>query len=93
LFSLYQKYVPINDYEDLRPYIERHKDGEPNILFPGKPKFYATTSGTTKEPKWIPVTERYYRQVYRIMNQVWFYCWLRVKPRVRQEPFHCRQGR
>ena len=82
MFSRYQQYVPINDYEDLRPYIERHKTGEPNILFPGKPKFYATTSGSTKEPKWIPVTEQYYRQVYKTMNQVWFYCWLRVKPRV-----------
>jgi len=81
MFALYQQYVPVNDYEDLRPYIERHKNGEPDILFPGKPKFYATTSGTTREPKWIPVTERYYRQVYRIMNQIWFYCWIRTKPR------------
>ena len=80
LFSLYQQNVKINDYEDLRPYIERHKKGEPGILFPGKPKFYATTSGTTKEPKWIPVTERYYRQVYKIMSQIWYYCWIKIKP-------------
>jgi hypothetical protein len=82
MFSLYQKNVPINDYENLRPYIERHKHGEPDILFPGKPKFYATTSGTTKEPKWIPVTDKYYRQVYKTMSQIWYYSFMKIKPRV-----------
>ena len=82
LFNLYRKNVRINDYEDLRPYIERHKNGEPDILFPGKPKFYATTSGTTKEPKWIPVTDRYYEDVYKKMNQGWFYTLIKNKPEV-----------
>ena len=82
LFKLYQENVPINDYEDLRPYIERHKNGEANILFPGKPKFYATTSGTTKEPKWIPVTEQYYQEVYKKMNQGWFYTMIMNRPKV-----------
>ena len=82
MFSLYRELVPINDYENLCSYIERHKNGEPDILVPGKPKFYATTSGTTKEPKWIPVTEQYYRQVYRTMSQVWYYSWMKIKPRV-----------
>ena len=82
LFSLYQKNVPVNDYEDLRPYVERHKNGETDILFPGKPKLYATTSGTTKEPKWIPVTEKYYKEVYKKMNQVWFYTLIKNKPKV-----------
>ena len=82
LFRRYRENVSINDYEDLRPYIERHKNGEKDILFPGKPKLYATTSGTTKEPKWIPVTEQYYRDVYKQMNQGWFYTLLKNKPKV-----------
>jgi len=82
LFSLYQKNVKINDYEDLRPYVERHKNGEADILFPGKPKLYATTSGTTKEPKWIPITEQYYQDVYKKMNQIWFYTLIMSKPKV-----------
>ena len=82
LFSLYRKNVAINEYEDLRPYIERHKNGEADILFPGKPKMYGTTSGTTKEPKWIPVTDEYYGEVYKKMNQMWFYTLLKNKPRV-----------
>ncbi|MBO5400423.1 MAG: GH3 auxin-responsive promoter family protein, partial [Spirochaetaceae bacterium] len=35
LVELWQKYQPVSDYEDLRPSIERHKNGEENILFPG----------------------------------------------------------
>jgi len=86
LFELYRKKVPINDYENFRPYIERHKNGEQDILFPGKPKFYATTSGTTKEPKWIPVTEQYYQEVYKKMNQGWFYTLIMNKPKVFHGP-------
>jgi hypothetical protein len=86
LFEKYRKNVPVNDYEDFRPYIERHKSGESDILFPGKPKFYATTSGTTKEPKWIPVTERYYQDVYKTMNKGWFYTLIMNKPNVFHGP-------
>ncbi|MDR0878497.1 MAG: GH3 auxin-responsive promoter family protein [Treponema sp.] len=86
-FSLYQKYVPVNEYEDLRPYVERHKSGGSNILFPGKPKLYATTSGTTREPKWIPVTERYYQEVYKKMNALWLATLVLAKPRAFYGPF------
>ena len=49
LFRLYSQYVPVNDsFETLRPYVERHKNGERDILFPGKPDMYATTSGDRK---------------------------------------------
>ena len=71
LFKLYQQNVKDNDYEDLRPYINRHTHGESDILFPGKPKMYATTSGTTAEPKWIPITHKYFSDVYGKMNKLW----------------------
>jgi len=86
LFELYRKNVQINDYEHLRPYIDRHKNGEADILFPGKPKMYATTSGTTKEPKWIPLTNQYYEEVYKKMNQGWFYTLIMNKPKVFHGP-------
>ncbi|MDR1058155.1 MAG: GH3 auxin-responsive promoter family protein [Treponema sp.] len=82
LFARYRNYAPINDYEDFRPYVERHKSGESDVLFPGKPKMYATTSGTTKDPKWIPITETYYQEVYKKMNQIWFYTLIMNKPQV-----------
>jgi hypothetical protein len=81
LFKSFQKQVPVNDYEGLRPYVERHKNGEAGVLFPGKPKMYATTSGTTKEPKWIPITEQYYQEVYKKSNQLWFYTMIMNKPK------------
>jgi len=48
--------VPVRDYEDLKPYVERVKKGEENILWPGKPVYFAKTSGTTSGAKYIPIT-------------------------------------
>jgi len=48
--------VPIRDYEDLKPYVELVKKGEENVLWPGKPLYFAKTSGTTSGAKYIPIT-------------------------------------
>ncbi len=82
LYSLYQKYVPAQDYESLRPYVERHKNGEADVLFPGKPIMYATTSGTTKEPKWVPITKVYLDSVYGKMTKVWLFNFIKNRPKV-----------
>ena len=49
--------VPIRDYEALKPYFERVKAGEPDILWPGRPLYLAKTSGTTSGAKYIPITQ------------------------------------
>lgn len=49
--------VPIRDYEDLKPYIERVVNGETDILWTGKPKYFAKTSGTTSGVKYIPISK------------------------------------
>lgn len=82
LYARWQKNVPPQDYEDLRPFVERHKNGEANVLFPGKPMMYATTSGTTKEPKWIPITNEYYSNVYSKMTHLWLYSFMMHRPKV-----------
>ena len=51
------KQVPIRDYEDLRPYIDKIIAGGANILWPGKPIYFAKTSGTTSGVKYIPITK------------------------------------
>lgn len=79
LLALFRFFVPVNDYEMLRPYVERHKNGEEDVLFPGSPKMYATTSGTTDKPKWIPMTRKYLKDVYGKMSNVWM--WNFVKHR------------
>ena len=48
--------VPIRDYEDLKPYINRVLQGEEDILWPGKPIYFAKTSGTTSGLKYIPIS-------------------------------------
>ncbi|VAW17609.1 putative auxin-regulated protein [hydrothermal vent metagenome] len=51
------KNVPIRDYEDLKSYVEKMVAGEKNILWPGKPLYFAKTSGTTSGAKYIPITK------------------------------------
>ncbi len=51
------KRVPIRDYEDLKPYVDRVVDGEENVLWKGKPLYFAKTSGTTSGAKYIPLTK------------------------------------
>ncbi|MBI5916814.1 MAG: GH3 auxin-responsive promoter family protein [Bacteroidetes bacterium] len=48
--------VPLRDYEALRPWVERIKQGERDVLWPGRPKYFAKTSGTTSGVKYIPLT-------------------------------------
>lgn len=49
--------VPIRDYELLKNYIERVVAGEENVLWKGKPIYFAKTSGTTSGTKYIPITK------------------------------------
>jgi hypothetical protein len=51
------KRVPIRDYEDLKPYVEKVVAGESDILWKGKPIYFAKTSGTTSGSKYIPITK------------------------------------
>jgi hypothetical protein len=49
--------VPIRDYEQLKPYIECMKAGESDVLWKGKPVYFAKTSGTTSGVKYIPISK------------------------------------
>jgi hypothetical protein len=49
--------VPIRDYEALRPYVDQIIAGNKDVLWPGKPKYFAKTSGTTSGVKYIPLTK------------------------------------
>lgn len=48
--------VPVRDYEGLKPYVDLVVNGEENILWTGKPLYFAKTSGTTSGAKYIPLT-------------------------------------
>lgn len=53
----YKKYVPVRDYEGLKPYVEKIIAGDENVLWPGKPLYFAKTSGTTSGAKYIPISK------------------------------------
>jgi GH3 auxin-responsive promoter len=57
----FKRRVPACGYEDLEPYIERLKRGEGNQLTAEEPFMFATTSGTTARPKFVPITEEHLR--------------------------------
>ena len=53
----FKENVPIKDYEDIKHYIDKIFSGESNVLWPGKPIYFAKTSGTTSGLKYIPITK------------------------------------
>jgi len=53
----FKKQVPLRDYESLKPFFEKIKEGKQNILWPGKPIYLAKSSGTTSGAKYLPITK------------------------------------
>lgn len=49
--------VPVRDYEGLKPYVDKVVKGQENVLWKGKPLYFAKTSGTTSGAKYIPLTK------------------------------------
>ncbi|HKG69011.1 MAG TPA: GH3 auxin-responsive promoter family protein [Segetibacter sp.] len=56
-YNDFKKSVPVRDYEQLKSYIEKIKEGNSDILWKGKPIYFAKTSGTTSGVKYIPITK------------------------------------
>lgn len=56
-YEEFRNRVPINSYEDLKPYIDRLRKGEQSILWPEEIRWFAKSSGTTSsKSKFIPVS-------------------------------------
>lgn len=53
-YESFRDAVSIRDYEALSPYIQRVKEGKQGVLWPGRPIYFAKTSGTTSGAKYIP---------------------------------------
>ena len=56
-YDSFKQQVPIRDYEGLKPYVEKMLTGERDVLWKGKPAYFAKTSGTTSGVKYIPITK------------------------------------
>ncbi len=73
-YSDFVNRVPVRDYETLKPYVDRIVSGEVDILWPGKPIYFAKTSGTTSGSKYIPITKPSIKaQVESSRNAILFY--------------------
>ncbi|MBJ96341.1 MAG: acyl-CoA synthetase [Rickettsiales bacterium] len=64
----YRKAVPIRDYEGFRPYVDRLTAGEQSVLTTEAPWMFATTSGTTDQPKLIPVNRAWRKATTELMS-------------------------
>ncbi|MBW6534098.1 MAG: GH3 auxin-responsive promoter family protein [Mariniphaga sp.] len=54
----FQQSVPMQTYDDIKPWVDRLREGEPDLLWPGDVKWFAKSSGTTSDKsKFIPVTK------------------------------------
>ena len=56
-FEDFAQQVPVRDYEQLKSYVDKVVAGESDILWKGKPLYFAKTSGTTSGAKYIPLTK------------------------------------
>lgn len=55
--SQYVKRVPVREYEDIKAYVESIIGGSKDVLWPGVPKYFGKTSGTTSGVKYIPISK------------------------------------
>lgn len=77
----FQSAVPVRDYEGFRPYVDRLAGGAKAILTADDPLMFATTSGTTGQPKYIPITSGYMKE-FRLASVVSGYHLLRTFPKI-----------
>src|SRR5678809_1523901 len=56
-YEEFKQAIPIQDYEQMQPWINKIKEGKHNVLWKGKPIYLAKTSGTTSGTKYIPITK------------------------------------
>ena len=56
-YQEFKKHVPVRDYEAFKPYVDKIIEGKTDVLWKGKPLYFAKTSGTTSGAKYIPITK------------------------------------
>lgn len=59
--TAYCKNVPIVNYDELKPLIQKSMQGEESVLWPGKTLWYSKSSGTTDRSKYLPVSDDSYQ--------------------------------
>ena len=70
----FRERVPINDYNNLEPYITRQQEGNLELTV-AEPVFYTRTSGTTGRHKYIPLTRSGVNQIKHFQKQLAYSLW------------------
>ena len=61
----FRKRVPIQTYEEIKPYVERLRAGEQNLLWPSEIRWFAKSSGTTNDKsKFLPVSKEALQDIH-----------------------------
>jgi len=77
----FRQKVPLTRYEDLKPYIQSMMQGQANVLWPGKVKWFSRSSGTTSDKsKYIPVTDVNLRSCHLQSGHDVMSMWFRTNP-------------
>ena len=77
-------HVPVNTYEELKGDIDRMRQGEADILWPGRVKWYAKSSGTTNDKsKFIPVSSEGLQKIHYAGGRDSVALYLRNNPKSR----------
>jgi len=64
-YEEFKKKVPVQTYDDIKPYVERTRTGEKNILWPAKIKWFAKSSGTTNDKsKFLPLSNEALQNIH-----------------------------
>ncbi len=75
----WRRRVPLVDWDEVAPFVERMVQGEDNVLVDEAPIYYATTSGTTGRRKLIPMTSAFVAEC-RVANRVLYRSMLQAMP-------------
>lgn len=83
-YSEFANRVGLNTYEELKAFIQRMREGEPDVLWPGKVCWYAKSSGTTNDKsKFIPVSREGLKDIHYRGGTDCVASYLRINPKSR----------
>ena len=72
-YEHFKTLVPLRDYEGLKPYVDLITEkGMKDVLWPGLPKYFAKTSGTTSGTKYIPITKASTKYHFKSASEAFF---------------------
>ena len=81
-YQQFTENVPVNTYEELKGYIQRMREGEKDVLWKGRVRWYAKSSGTTNDKsKFIPVSDDGLKKIHYMGGKDCVSCYLKVNPK------------